>query len=85
MRKKEIWKAIPGWEDLYEISDQGRVKSIPHWRRHVSRKGIESYYLTKENIFDGTYDAKGYMHVRLSRDRQTKIIQSPRPCSEWHF
>lgn len=23
----EQWKAIPGWEGYYEVSDQGRVKS----------------------------------------------------------
>ena len=23
----EIWKSIPGWEDRYEVSDQGRIRS----------------------------------------------------------
>lgn len=24
----EIWKPLPGWEDLYEISSHGRIKSL---------------------------------------------------------
>ena len=24
----EIWKPVPGWESRYEVSDQGRVRSI---------------------------------------------------------
>ena len=26
----EVWKAIPGYEGKYEVSDQGRVRSLPH-------------------------------------------------------
>lgn len=29
----ECWKAVLGWEGLYEISDQGNVRSIPRMRR----------------------------------------------------
>lgn len=50
--KNEIWKRIPGWEDLYEISNFGRVKSIRHLRHHVGPRGLETYYWTKEKIFD---------------------------------
>lgn len=28
-RKKEIWKDVEGWEDKYQISSFGRVKSLP--------------------------------------------------------
>lgn len=57
--KNEIWKNIPGWEDLYQISNMGRIKSLPHMRRHIGRiSRIETFFMTKERIFDGTYDAK---------------------------
>jgi hypothetical protein len=26
----EIWTSIPGWEDRYEVSNLGRVRSMPH-------------------------------------------------------
>lgn len=29
---EEIWKPVPGWEDLYEVSNKGRVKSLS--KRH---------------------------------------------------
>ena len=33
---KEIWRDIEGYEGLYQVSDQGRVKSlerkVKHWR-----------------------------------------------------
>jgi hypothetical protein len=27
---KEIWKSVVGFEGLYEVSDQGRVRSLDH-------------------------------------------------------
>lgn len=29
---EEVWKTIPGYEGLYEISSHGKVKSVPHTR-----------------------------------------------------
>jgi hypothetical protein len=29
----EQWKPVPGYEGLYEVSDQGRVKSLPNKRK----------------------------------------------------
>lgn len=26
---QEVWQPIPGWEGFYEVSDQGRVRSLP--------------------------------------------------------
>lgn len=38
----EIWKPIPGWEDLYEVSDQGRVKSL--YRSFINARGHHRIY-----------------------------------------
>lgn len=27
---QEVWKPVPGYEGLYEVSDQGRVRAIRH-------------------------------------------------------
>ena len=27
--QQEYWKPVVGWEDFYEVSDQGRVRSVP--------------------------------------------------------
>ena len=31
---EEHWRAIPGWEGRYEVSDQGRVRSLTTWSRN---------------------------------------------------
>lgn len=30
----EHWRPVVGWEDLYEVSDQGRVRSLDRWIAH---------------------------------------------------
>jgi hypothetical protein len=48
--KGEIWKAIEGYEDLYEISNFGRVKALPKFREIVIPKRGTIRYWTKELI-----------------------------------
>ena len=49
----EIWKSIPGFEGMYEVSSLGRIKSLP--RRYVSR----------EKILTAREDTGGYLAVVL--------------------
>lgn len=44
--EKEIWKDIPGYEDLYQISTYGRVKNK---KRNIIKKNtlFKGYYITK--------------------------------------
>ena len=61
----EVWKDIEGYEGLYQISNEGRVKSLPRkWicgDRNSTRKhdGI---------IMKQSKDEKGYKMVCLSKD-----------------
>lgn len=59
---QEIWKDIPGYENLYQVSNFGRVKSNHHGRGHkpkmlknISRNGYVSVILCKnksqKNVF----------------------------------
>ena len=34
MYEEEVWKAVPGYEGLYEVSNIGRVKSLDHYVNH---------------------------------------------------
>lgn len=57
---EEIWKPIPGYEGLYEVSNMGRVKSLE--RDIVYKNGVKHHY--KERILKNqTY--RGYLYVKL--------------------
>lgn len=59
----ETWKALPGYEDRYEVSDLGRVWSI--WNPEFPRTGV----LMRPNV-----DAKGYHLLTIWRDGRNRKI-----------
>lgn len=65
---KEIWKAIKGYDGLYEVSNIGRVKRLAYTTigRTIGRKKeyIKHY---QERFLNPTLCANGYMRVTLSR------------------
>lgn len=46
----EEWKAIKGFEDMYEVSNFGRVRSIPKVRDYVFPKRATISYRTEETV-----------------------------------
>lgn len=67
----EIWKPVVGYEGLYEVSDQGRVRSLPRvvenkgrWKRCKSR--------VHGRMLDPTQDDSGRLSVMLSRDGKAR-------------
>jgi hypothetical protein len=61
----EIWKPITGYEDLYEISNLGNVKSL--------KKGFK-----KERILKNRPDDAGYVRVNLCSNGISKTIRNHR-------
>ena len=59
----EHWKAIAGYEGLYEVSDQGRVKSLNY--NHTGQTRILKAQKTR----------KGYLLIHLHKDGQSKYMQ----------
>ena len=57
--QQEYWKPVVGWEDFYEVSNQGRVKSLP-------RK------TTKGRILKPHKNVHGYWFVVLCRNGKPK-------------
>lgn len=53
--REATWLPVPGWEDLYEVSDQGQV-----WSCKV-RRG------TRGGLLKTPPDNRGYLQVNLSR------------------
>lgn len=70
MNTVEIWKPIAGFEDLYEISNLGRVKSL-----NYKRTGVEK-------ILKPGKDGWGYLKVVLCRDGKHKVYKVHRLVAE---
>lgn len=61
----EVFKPIKGYEGLYEISNLGRVKSLPKFHK----TGFGGY-TEKEKILTNRKDSYGYEMVMLCKDRK---------------
>jgi hypothetical protein len=59
MIEEEVWRRIPGWETVYEVSDLGRVRSIP---RTIFRGGVAHKLQSHLLLLTGP----NYQHVTLS-------------------
>lgn len=58
---EQIWKAVAGYEDLYEVSDHGSVRSLD--RRKHGGKGV--YYTLPGRVMALVPDKDGYLTVML--------------------
>ena len=63
----EQWKAIAGYEGIYEVSDLGRVKSLKHGKEKILKP-------QKNNL--------GYLHVYLYKDGHVKTVKVHRLVAE---
>ena len=81
----ENWKAVPGWEGWYEVSDAGRVRSLP---RQSSANGAPAMY--QGRILKAGRMKNGYLQVTLSRSGERRCayvhrlvmeaFEGPPPC-----
>ena len=57
----EVWRDVKGYEGLYQVSSDGRVKSLE--RTYIDKIGRERY--VKERILKPVIDRYGYLLVSL--------------------
>lgn len=77
---EEVWVPIGGYEGSYEVSDAGRVKSLPRRSR------------LQEKILSGHRDKGGYRVVNLSRNSKSRprrvhqlvLLAFVGPCPDGH-
>lgn len=65
----EIWKDIPGYEGIYQVSNFGRVKSVERYSNDNKRKR-----LLKEKILKQGNHKLGYKNIHLVKDGVEKIL-----------
>lgn len=61
----EDWRPVVGWEHLYEVSNQGRVRSLPRYIPAVNRDGTGRLNRCPGRVLKGTPDRDGYLKVNL--------------------
>ena len=70
----EVWKPIKGYEDLYEISSQGRVRSRDKIRKLGRGKGYVKFFPSK--ILSTSINNCGYKIIILSKPGSKVICKS---------
>lgn len=76
MTDTEIWKAIPGWEGLYEVSDLGRVRSLDRTVSAMTRWGKPTFRRFSGRVLRQTDNGVGYLvvHCAVGGGRETKLV-----------
>ena len=67
----EVWKDIPDYEGIYQISNLGRVMSI-------GRKKTRGDEYIPNKILKQTKDKNGYAQVNLSKQGKSKMCKTHR-------
>lgn len=75
---KEIWKSIVGWEDFYEVSNFGDVRSIDR----IVNCCYNSKQLVKGRILSQRPNQNGYLMVSLYRNHQRTVKYAHRLVAE---
>lgn len=66
----EIWKDIYGYERLYQISNYGRVKSLPRITNRKSGRILS----VRERVMANIISADGYLRIKLCKNNIQKIM-----------
>lgn len=74
----EIWKWIPDFEGLYQVSTWGRIRSVDRWV--IYKDGSKRFY--KGRILKPARDENGYLLVVLSRDGKRRNFRVHRLVAE---
>lgn len=65
---EEIWRDVPGYEGYYEVSNIGRVRSVPRTREVKNRYGGTTLRTDKGVVMTPIEHGNGYLYVTLASD-----------------
>lgn len=75
----EEWLPVPGYENLYEVSNLGRVRSLD---RYVNHRGSDSLRLVKGKVLKPVYDSDGYVVASIRDGNRSKLKKVHRLVAE---
>jgi len=67
---EEVWKDIPGYEGIYQASNQGRIRSID---RFITNR-YKQLQPRKGAMMSVSLHRQGYGRVLLTKDRKSKTV-----------
>lgn len=79
---KELWKDIKGYENLYRISNFGRIISLDRILRKKDRWGNVINYKLKGKEIKSSLNNKGYSIIRLYKNKKSKTFLLHRLVAE---
>lgn len=79
----EEWRSVVGYEGLYEVSNEGNVRSVVRHKEYVSKiTGQPSFLTFGGNYLKGYCNKQGYCIVSLSKDGRVKSVGIHRLVAE---
>lgn len=63
---EEIWKAIPGYEGIYEASTRGQIRSLDHFSKEFNNHGTLCRIRIKGRLMKPGIDQDGYLVIQLT-------------------
>jgi hypothetical protein len=64
----EIWKKIVGYEQSYEISNKGNIRSVTRLVERSSPTGVKTFYTYNSKPLYAALTKKGYLRVGLYKN-----------------
>ena len=78
---EEIWKDVKGFEDIYQVSNKGRVKRMPYTAT-MRNQATNWLQPMPEYIFSPSLDTRGYPQVLLSIGNNKRVARVHRLVAE---
>jgi hypothetical protein len=76
----ELWLPVRGYEGLYEVSDQGRVRSLDRVIAHV--RSASGMCLRRGGIKKQSLDKYGYRLTTVCKEGREKMLKVHRMVAE---
>jgi hypothetical protein len=81
----EVWKPIKGYEDFYEVSNTGKIRSLPHPTKRVGTGKVLKAHLSNQGYFIVRYrrpDERAVKAFLVHREFAKAFIPNPHNLSD---